>query len=369
MANFPEPVFFDTDEAAIIADMTAYYESLVGKKLAPAQTEQMLINAFAYRELMIRIAGNSAGKQMLVEYAVYPMLDYLGALIGVERLPAANAECTIVFTAETGHPPLVIPQGVRVQSKDGKAIFITLADVAIGTGVATKNITAQCTTEGEIGNNYLPGDISIILDPQAFISFAANSDTTNGGSNEEDDESLRERIRLAPAAFSVAGPEDAYVFFAKSAHPSIIDVAITSPEGSYVDIYVLMAGGVAPSNEIIDAVQAKVSPEKTRPLNDKVFVLAPAAINYQLQVELTLLDDAIDASVLALVNTNLAAYVLMRQTHLGIDVVRSQIVGKAQVDGVYEVNVISPSADMIIGKSQFANCTGINVSITGASLA
>jgi phage-related baseplate assembly protein len=367
MATFPEPVFFDTDENKIIAEMTTYYEGLVGKKLAPSQTETLLINAFAFREKMLRIAGNEAAKQNLLDFAVYPVLDYLGALLDVERLPASSAECTIKFILTPGHPSLLIPQGLRLQSKDGKVIFITLDNITVSSGINTANVTASCTTEGALGNGYQPGDISIILDPQAFVSSAANINITSGGSDQESDVALRERIRLAPAAFSTAGPDDAYIFFAKSASPLIIDVGITSPEGAYVNIYPLLAGGVVPPTEIIDAVQAKCSPEKVRPLNDIVNVLAPDAINYTLNIQLTLETDAVYESVLTKVNANIAAYVNARQTKLGVDVVPAQIIERAKVDGVYDVVVVSPSAKLIIARNQFANCTGINITVTGES--
>jgi phage-related baseplate assembly protein len=365
MASFPEPIFFETDEDVIIAEATAFYEGLVGRQLAPTQTEVLLINAFAYREKLIRVAGNEASKQNLLEFARYPMLDYLGAFLSVERLPASNALTTLVFTMVSGHPSLVIPAGVRVQSTDGKAVFMTLADLTVSSLDSTKSILAQCTTEGTLGNNYAIGNIAIMLDPQAFVQSVANSTISNGGADIETDDSLRERIRLAPSAFSSAGPDDAYIYFAKSASPSIIDVAITSPNPGDVHIFPLLAGGVAPSQEIIDAVLAKCNPEKVRPLNDVVAVLAPAAVNYALTVELTLLTDAIDASVLELVNSNLNTYIQARQTKLGVDVVISQIIGRCMVEGVYECNVISPATDIIINLDQFANCTGLSVTITG----
>jgi phage-related baseplate assembly protein len=44
----------------------------------------------------------------------------------------------------------------------------------------------------------------------------------------EADEDLRQRIVLAPESFSVAGPELAYVFHARSAHPDVLDASATS---------------------------------------------------------------------------------------------------------------------------------------------
>ena len=48
------PNFINRDSATIIAEMTADYEARTGRKLEPAQVETLLIQAFAYRELLIR---------------------------------------------------------------------------------------------------------------------------------------------------------------------------------------------------------------------------------------------------------------------------------------------------------------------------
>ncbi len=367
MATLPIPEFFDTDEQAIIDDAIAYYENLTGKKLAPAQAETALIDTFAYREKILRIAGNEACRQMLLEFATYPALDYLGDQQGVERLPASAAECNMRFTMVTGNPQLIIPAGVRIQSTDGKVVFVTLVDTTVLANTATTDVLVQCTTEGTAGNGYTTGNISIILDPQAFVASAANTDTTNSGADTETDDHYRERIRLAPNTFSVAGPEDAYKFFARSANAAIIDVEITSPNPGDVAITALMEGGTVPSSQVQGQILAKCNPEKVRPLNDNVYILNPTAVDFTIEVELTLLNDAIDADVLAQVNANLLAYTQARKTKLGLDVMLSQLVAVCSVPGVYDVDITSPTTDQVISLIQFANCTDINVSITGHS--
>lgn len=364
--NLPEPIFFDTDEGKIIADTIADYEARTGKKLAPAQAERLLINSFAYREKMLRIAGNETAKQLLLSFARYPMLDYLGELLGVERLPESKAECTLEFSFVAGHGDLALPAGLRVQSTDGKVVFTTLASVNVPSAVNTVTVTGECTTEGTIGNNYQVGNIAILLDPQAFVSSVANITITSGGSDQESDDGLRERIRLAPSSFSTAGPDDAYIFFAKSAHPLIIDVAIKSPNPGDVVIYPLLEGGVQPSQEIIDAVLAKCNPDKVRPLNDNVSVDAPENVDYSISVNLTLLKDAVQQSVIDQVTASLTEYASKRQTRLGIDVMVNQIKGKAMIpDQVYDLTVVQPSGNVVIDKNQYANCTGITVNVSG----
>lgn len=51
-----EPDFIDRDPAQITSEMIAQYEEASGKKLYPAQAERLLIDLFAYRENLVRIA-------------------------------------------------------------------------------------------------------------------------------------------------------------------------------------------------------------------------------------------------------------------------------------------------------------------------
>jgi phage-related baseplate assembly protein len=56
-----------------------------------------------------------------------------------------------------------------------------------------------------------------------------NLAASSGGSEQEDNDRLRERIKLAPESFTNAGSRMAYRFHAMQAHPNIVDVAVLSP--------------------------------------------------------------------------------------------------------------------------------------------
>lgn len=362
-----EPKFLNTDAATIVAEMVAYYEGLVGFKLSPGQAEMLLIQAFAYREQLLRIQGNEAAKQNLLAFARYPMIDFLGELVGVKRLGASYAKCTISFALVSEHPALTIPKGIKVQSIDGKVVFETLADVAVLTTDETVSVDAVCTTEGTAGNGYAIGEISIILDPQAYVLSATNTNLPTGGADTETDDAVRERIKLAPSSFSCAGPEDAYVFFAKSANPSIIDVGIKSEVPGTVEVYPLLIGAALPSTAILNEVDAKLSPKNVRPLNDVVVVAAPTVVEYEIEAEITLLSGAIQTVVLAQIERNVAEYVTTRKEKLGRDAVRTQLISAMKIDGVYDVELIRPAANVTVDKNEVAVCTDTSISITGFS--
>src|SRR5690606_12253651 len=131
------------------------------------------------------------------------------------------------------------------------------------------------TQAGKQGNGYELGDISIILDPQPYLFSAHNIETTAGGSDDESDDELRERIMLAPQSFSNAGSRGAYEYFARSANPGIVHVSVVSFTPGQGNIYPLMEGGEIPDQAVLDEVFSACNSEKVRPLTDTVMVGTP----------------------------------------------------------------------------------------------
>lgn len=357
--------FIDPDSDATLNDLVTDYESLSGKVLQPAQAEQLLLQAAANRITLLKIGINETANQNFVEFAGGAALDYLGVLVGVTRLASAPATCLLEFTLVDGHGDLSIPSGIRVQSIDGQVVFITTETKNVLSTDETVAIKAACTTEGKSGNDYAAGNVSVILDPQAYVSDVANMATTAGGSDPETDDEMRERIKLAPSQFSVAGPDGAYKFFAKSAHPLIIDVEVKSLNPGDVNIYILLLNGDDPTTEIIDAVFAACSVDKVRPLTDTVYVDGATKVEYDIEIELTLLDTAVESQVLEMVNANITAFKNYRKSKLGVDVIRTQLYKFCMVDGVYDANIVSPASNIEVDKSEFTEATTTVITVTG----
>lgn len=369
MANIT-PEFIEREASKIISEMVARYEELTGKTLQPAQPERLLINTYAYRELLIREGIQQAALQNLVDFSTAPVLDYLGALLGVTRLAAAPAEATIQFTLVPGHGAVTIPVGTRVSSTDGKAVFRTKENLNVGIGINTASVEADCDSPGIVGNGYAIGQIATILDPQAFIVSATNTAETAGGADEETDDHLRERIKLAPASFSNAGSKGAYIYWAKTANANIIDVAVTNPTPGFVNIYPLMADGAVTPTPVLDAVAEICSDEKIRPLTDTVQVIAPTRNTYSLVVNLTLYNTAIQSEVVAAVTANLNAFITSKRLKMGIDIKKSQIIHESVITGVFDaviLNGASPFTDLVASETEYYFCTGITVNVVGTT--
>lgn len=371
MALTDKPVFVDTDPIAIAQEMKTQLEGLLNKKIEPAQIEQLLVNGFAYRESLVREAINSAAVQNLVRFSSFPVLDYLGEIVGVTRIPAVAAACQISMSFVGKTIPVVIPEGMRIASTDQRVVFRIIEAVTVDALVSSKVVTAICETEGVDGNGYPAGSISIIQDPQPFLVSAVNVGTTLGGAPEETDPQLRERIKLAPYQFSNAGSVGGYRFWAFTAHPSIVDVGVPKVPAvpGEVNVYILIDSGEETPAEILEAVEDVITADKIRPTTDTPIVATATRIEYALNIELILFEGAVQVDAVAKIEENAEVFVYEKRRKLGRDIIREQLIA-ALMDGlkdvVYKINTPGFS-DIEVSPSSFAFCTGINIVVTGVN--
>lgn len=388
-ATLPAPQFLSDadglDPNLILADMITAFQQATGRTLYPAQVERLLINLYAYRESLVRTAIQYAGQQNLLAYASYPMIDYLGQLVGVTRSGAEPATCTIQFTLTNALTvDLAIPAGTEVGTSDGNFIFATSSLLTIPKGATTGSVEAASTTAGSAANGYLAGQISVPIGANALIVAAENTTTTGGGSEIESDDHLRARIQAAPNQFSSAGPSGAYRFWALSADPTIVDALVTSPTPGTVTVTVLTgpitaqpaaspnAIGIA-SSDVLAAVSTTLNASTVRPLCDTVVVHPVTEVDYTVSATLTLFSDADPTSTMAAANAAVTALAVEIASEIQRDLVPSQWIAALSVHGVYEVTLtltaeaagsaIAPQSDgrIVLQTGQWANATAITL--------
>ncbi len=281
-----EPNFIDRDPAQVVNDIITRYQDVSGKTLYPAQPERLMIDVMAYREALMRIQFQEAAKQNLIQYASGVILEHHAALFGISRLGALKATTVLRFTADNDSRPaaITIPFGTQIRSTDQKQTFVTLSSVTLELTDTFLDVDAEALQAGSSANDYPAGTIAEPLTTIAFLQSVANTTLTQGGADVETDEQLRFRITQAPETFSVAGSRKSYQFYALSAHPSIIDVAVQSSLPGRVDVYPLTTTG-APTPEIIQDVVDILSDERVRPLTDTVVVTAPEAKTFSIDTD------------------------------------------------------------------------------------
>jgi phage-related baseplate assembly protein len=122
---------------------------------------------------------------------------------------------------------VLIPAGTRVSASDS-IIFATDTDVVLKADCCW-SMPRPPVPNRDAGNGWQPAQVSQLLDEIDNVDLqVTNLMASSGGSEQEDNDRLRERIKLAPESFTNAGSRMAYRFHAMQAHPSIVDVAVLS---------------------------------------------------------------------------------------------------------------------------------------------
>ena len=203
-----------------------------------------------------------------------------------------------------------------------------------------------------------------------MLAYATGSDLENLGAPlgvqkliGETDDQLRQRIQLAPEAFTNAGSVGAYTFHALSASSDIKSVSVKSPHPGEVLVTILSktGNGVA-SEELIDAVLEKLSEEDVRPLTDQVSVQSAGIVNYSVEAVITVYSGPSSAVVETEARAALDKFLDERHA-IGKLVALSGIYDALHVDGVKKVQLINPSADVATTNEQAAYCNNITISI------
>lgn len=358
--------FVSTDITELETQCLSTVETLLERKLNRADPLRIFILGLVSIITQQRELINFVGNQNLLAFSSGEYLDRLGDFYGVKRLPATKAETTVeVELSAARQQPTIILAGTRITA-DSKVFFSLDEDVIFAAGETKKSLSATCLVEGEIGNGYSPGEISKIVDPQAFLKSIVNVTTSEGGSDIEGDDSLRERIQLAPESFSVAGSKGAYIFHAKSASALIADVAVHSPEPGKVDVYLLLKDGQIPSDEMIQTVEEHLSADNVRPLTDNVEVKPAQVVNYDLDVAYWISRDNVTnaAQIIDAAQAAVDDYVQYQSSRLGLDLNPSVLINKLMNAGVKRVEVTSP-VFTVLNAHEVALPSSVNVVFSG----
>ena len=183
----------------------------------------------------------------------------------------------------------------------------------------------------------------------------------------ESDDDLRRRMVLAPEGFSVAGPEGAYIYHALSASSDVLDASATSPSPGEVVVSVLSrtGDGTAPAGTLA-AVTAKLTDQGIRPLTDHVTVQSAAIVNFAIVATLYFFSGPDRSVVLATARAQLDDY-LATSRKLGRDITRAGIIAALHPEGVQNVVLTSPAADVVLTRQQAQHCTGITITDAGVA--
>lgn len=284
--SFIEGITYEGILNEMVADFETKYTEETGRKikLRPGDKEHIHLRVLAGQYYQMYQQLDYAAKMNLLKYSKGDFLKHLGAFKKTFIQEPRAAAVKVRFTlSEVRKDVIYIPEGTRVTAGDG--VYFATDDYAeVAAGESYADVTCTCETAGDIGNNYQPGTIEIIVDPVPYVKSVVNVTKSDGGSGEESEESFRERIFLAPLSYSVAGPADAYEYWVKQYNSAAIeDVKIYEPVEAVVDIRILLQGGALPSETFCSGCLQYLKDNPIIPLTDNNYVLPPDVVGYDLK--------------------------------------------------------------------------------------
>lgn len=367
LKKLPDITFAERDPTAIELNIVGTVEGYLDRTLARADPLRLYLMGLEAIIIQQREIIDRGAKMNLLAFAEGDFLEHHGVLVDTDRLEATAATVTLRLTLSAAREAATaIPAGTRVTAGDG--VYFAIDDAAIiPAGGTSITVAATCTETGTKGNGYVAGEIKTLTDPVPFVATVANTTTSEGGADREKDDDYRSRIQEAPERFSVAGPSGAYEYFAKATNPLIADVKAKNGGAGVVNVYVLLQGGKLPGEEILAAVDETLSNDKIRPLTDNVNVLAPTAVDYDVNVKYWVSrDDATElVEIQNAVEKAVQDYVSWQKAKMGRDINPTELYYRIREAGAKRAEITEPvftavnAASVAIAKNVTVNLEGL----------
>lgn len=370
--NLPDVSFIDDMQLEdvqmqMVRDYQDRYKAITGKDVVLDRADPMslILYALSIQVYQALLYVDKTGKQDLLKYSYGAYLDNLAAMKGIAREQAKPSRAMIRFTLSGIRPSTVeIPEGTRVTN--GEVYFQTESHAEIPSGESSVDVAAECMTSGVAGNNLEVGEINILVDPVPYVAKVANTEPTTGGADIEDDDTLKDRIYIAPSKYSVAGPEESYRYWVKTYNSNISDVLIYSDDPVDVVIEFIMNDGELPSESMLLGVQKFLSDEQIRPLTDRVTVKAPETVEYKVNVKYFVNQSDLKKvdTIKTAVNAAVDDYIQWQRSKIGRDINPSQLIQQMVSAGAKRVEVTLPVLQ-VIGKANVAKLSSKTVTYGG----
>lgn len=370
--NLPDVSFIDDMQledvqTQMVRDYQDRYKEITGKDVVLDRADPMslILYALSIQVYQALLYVDKTGKQDLLKYSYGAYLDNLAAMKGIAREQAKPSRAMIRFTLSGIRPSTVeIPEGTRVTN--GEVYFQTESHAEIPSGESSVDVAAECMTSGVVGNNLEVGEINILVDPVPYVAKVANTEPTTGGADIEDDDTLKDRIYIAPSKYSVAGPEESYRYWVKTYNSNISDVLIYSDDPVDVVIEFIMNDGELPSESMLLGVQKFLSDEQIRPLTDRVTVKAPETVEYKVNVKYFVNQSDLKKvdTIKTAVNAAVDDYIQWQRSKIGRDINPSQLIQQMVSAGAKRVEVALP-VFQVIGKANVAKLSSKTVTYGG----
>ena len=325
-------------------------------------------------DLMVRLYALAAEVQALLAQADWVLdqsfpqtamgeyLDYHAQTRGITRLAAAKAAGTLRFSAPGAvAADYTIEQGSTAMTNSGVR-FETTEEATLKKGESYVDVPARAVEAGAAGNA-IAGAVHIMAAYPVGVTQCSNPAAFAGGSDEEDDESLRRRVlesfKRLPNGANAAFYEQEAMRFANVAAAK----AVGRARGiGTVDVYVSTHSG-APDDGLLGEIEAALA--EKREIAVDVKVKAPEEKTVDVRAELAAqpgysMEELADAA-----RAVLEAY--FTGERLGESVYTARLAGILYgTEGVENCRLLAPAADVEMGATELPVLGTVTITEIGA---
>lgn len=297
-------------------------------------------------------------RQAFPQNAAGEYLDKHARVRALERRKAAHAAGVLRFYADgAAATELNVPEGTQCLDADGQ-VFVTTQAAVIPKGGEYCDVPAKAAAAGENGNAPARSIVFIRLPPAGVVSVS-NPEAFSGGSSDEDDDSLRQRV-LASYRRLPNGANAAY-YEALVLGVAGVEKVVVMPRvrgRGTVDIVFSATGGL-PSQELLEQVRQLV--QEQREICVDVEIRAPEAAQVDISAAISVDRDHDFETVSAEVKRVLEDY--FGGHRLGEGIYTARILALIMsVEGVENCSLSAPAADIEPADTRLAVAGSISIS-------
>jgi uncharacterized phage protein gp47/JayE len=314
--------------------------------LSPARDSDLAVRFYAVAAELysLYVQANWTREQCFPQTATGEYLDRHAQLRGITRREADRAQGVIRFYVERAREDAVDVDAGTVCMTAGQVRFETTEGGTIGPGELYVDVSAQAVETGERGNAAAGTILTMAVAPTA-VSACVNPAAFSGGRDQEDDESLRERV-MASFARLANGANAAYYEQAALSFGDVVAACVTARSRGVgtVDVTVATQAGV-PDQELLEKIQDYI--QSMREIAVDVQVLPPETVTADVTVSVEIETGYDTDTVCAQVEETVREW--FTGERLGQSVLRAKLSALVfALDGVANCDILQPERDVAV---------------------
>lgn len=354
LRDIPYPsIIEELDYEKILSAYEELFKSYFKENITLLESDPIkaVLEALAYREMILRARINEAIKATFLHYAQGSDLDnVVASSYLIKRLEGEKPTARAEFSLNTIlNYDVIIPQGAIFSNEN--------ADLArLKENVIIKKGTSKAEGILELDEFVQSKEVKteFLQTPLPFVAKIKQLEYFSAGASAESDESLRQRAVMSVHRFSTAGSEKGYIYHALSASAKIASIKALNDGPGRVRVIVKSEDANTPQ-----IVKDYLSGDEVRPLTDTLNVDLAKQRVFVVVAKLSLLELALANEISSRINA------LQKDFDLSVDLALGFIYKCLHQAGVYKSEILSikektkeglkelPIEDILIADDEF----------------